>query len=74
MEHPADLIVVDRLSRKVESVLVWGEFGTLTDIARIKRLVERENASYGEESEVVVVIHRSVGMGDILQEQDIIKI
>ena len=74
LEQPIDLVVVDRLSRRVESVLHWGEFGTLTDIERIKRLVKRENASYGEESEVVVVLHRSVGLGDILQDNQVVEI
>ena len=74
LDMPADLIVVDRLSRRVESVLVWGENGTLTDIARIKRLVEREQSGWGSELEVVAVEARTTSLGQVLQDNEIIKL
>ena len=63
--------MVDRQSRKVESITVWQN---LTDIGRIERLQRREQVGYGAEVEIVAVEARSVGLGDIITDNLIIEL
>lgn len=68
---PADLVVVGVADRKVKSITVW------TDIrlkGRLERLSAREQCCYGDDYEVVAVQARSVGLGDILLNSQIIKL
>ena len=71
LEYPVDLVVISAESRVVQSKCVWQD---IKDIGRLKRLIEREQRGYGSDSIVVAVNARTRGLGDILQEQDIIKL
>lgn len=71
LEYPADLVVVGKVSRQVESKLVWMD---IRSISRLKRLQSREQAGYGNECEVVAVNARSVSLGEQLKDEQIIKL
>jgi len=72
LDTPADLVVIDKISRVVKSKCVWCD---LCDVARIKRLIVREQKYYwNTDSEVVAVHSRSVSLGAILLESEIIKL
>ena len=71
LDIPVDLIVVDKLSRVVTSKCVWQD---IRDIGRLKRLQAREQASYGAECEVVAVEARTTSLGQVLQDNQVIKL
>jgi hypothetical protein len=72
LDVPADVVVISAESRVVQSKCVWGD---ITNIPRLKRLIEREQRVYDGSGSIVVAVNaRTRGLGDILQEQDIINL
>ena len=70
-EESLDIVIISKENNLVESISVWIN---LKNIERIKRLLLRENEEAGTESRAVLVLHRSVSMGKILTEDEIIKL
>ena len=71
LDIPADLVVIGRVSRQVESKCVWQD---IRNIGRLKRLQAREQAGMGDDVEVVAVEARTTSLGEILQDNEIIKL
>ena len=71
LDIPADLVVIGRVSRQVESKCVWQD---IRNIGRLKRLQAREQVGMGAECEVVAVEARTTSLGEILQDNEIIKL
>ena len=71
LDVPADLVVIGRVSRQVESKCVWQD---IRNIGRLKRLQAREQAEMGAECDVVAVEARTTSLGEVLQDNQVIKL
>lgn len=71
LEHPADIVVINNITRVCESKCVWVD---IHDKNRLKRLIAREGAGYSGDYSVIAVKARTISFGDIIKVEQEIKI
>lgn len=71
LENGADIVVIDINTRQVRAEGIWND---IKNIARLRNLIAREDISWGESRRAVAVATGTVGLWDILRDEQIIKL
>lgn len=71
LEQGVDIVVIDKDTREVRARGIWCD---IKNIARIRNLIARESASWGEGREAVAVSTGTVGLWEHLKDEQIVNI